>query len=62
MEKDMANYSQYKMGFSQRVIMQDGVLPSKFDCQNGHQKTINLELLRPYSTHKRVKPKACNVY
>lgn len=29
----MANYYQYKMGFSQNIILKDKVLPSKFHCQ-----------------------------
>ncbi|KAK9870987.1 hypothetical protein WA026_009947 [Henosepilachna vigintioctopunctata] len=33
MENDMANYYQYKMGFSQKIILKDKVLPSKFHCQ-----------------------------
>ncbi|KAK9873607.1 hypothetical protein WA026_023165 [Henosepilachna vigintioctopunctata] len=33
MEKDMANYYQYKMGLSQKIILKDKVLPSKFHCQ-----------------------------
>lgn len=38
MEKDMANYIQYKMGFSQNILMVEGAMPSKFHCQLGHKK------------------------
>lgn len=48
MEKDMANYCQYKMGFSQRIIMVDGVLPSKFHCQQDRRKRMcNASTSRP---------------
>ncbi|XP_045492803.1 uncharacterized protein LOC123692157 isoform X2 [Colias croceus] len=39
-EKDMANYCQYKMGFSQKIKMIDRVLPSKFHCQPDRCKRI----------------------
>ncbi|XP_045502862.1 uncharacterized protein LOC123699569 [Colias croceus] len=39
-EKDMANYCKYKMGFSQKILMVDGVLPSKFHCQPDRCKRI----------------------
>lgn len=38
MEKDMANYMQYKMGYSERILMNKGVLPSKFHCQQDRCK------------------------
>ncbi|XP_047542880.1 zinc finger protein 655-like isoform X1 [Vanessa atalanta] len=34
MEKDMANYYQYKMGFSLKIILKEKVLPSKFHCHS----------------------------
>lgn len=37
----MANYCQYKMGFSQRIIMVDGVMPSKFHCQQDRKKRVS---------------------
>lgn len=33
MENDMANYHQYRMGFSQKILLKDNALPSKFHCQ-----------------------------
>ena len=39
----MANYRQYKMGFSQKIFMVDGVVPSKFSirhCQQDPKKRM----------------------
>lgn len=33
LERDMSNYRQYKMGFSQLILLIKGTMPSKFDCQ-----------------------------
>lgn len=41
MEKDMANYYKYKMGFSQKILMADGVVPSKFHCQQDPKKRMS---------------------
>ncbi|XP_045447125.1 uncharacterized protein LOC123655357 [Melitaea cinxia] len=41
MENDMVNYYQYKMGFSQKIILKDKVLPSKFNCQPDHIKRMH---------------------
>ncbi|CAF4942939.1 unnamed protein product [Pieris macdunnoughi] len=41
LQQDMANYCEYKMGFSQRIIMVDKVLPSKFSCQSDCNKRIS---------------------
>ncbi|KAL1487867.1 hypothetical protein ABEB36_015517 [Hypothenemus hampei] len=53
--KDMANYSQYKMGFSQRILVKDDVVPSKFDCQISRLKRTNDKNLSPTSDIKRHK-------
>lgn len=40
MEKDIANYLQYKMGFSQKLFLVDGIVPSKFHCQQDRRKRM----------------------
>ncbi|KAK9891180.1 hypothetical protein WA026_013496 [Henosepilachna vigintioctopunctata] len=41
MEKDMANYTQYRMGFSKAIIMVKGAMPSKFECQLDRKKRLS---------------------
>lgn len=43
MEKDIANYCQYKMGFSQKLIVAEGAMPSKFYCQPDRRKRMSDE-------------------
>lgn len=38
MEKDIENYYRYKTGFSRRLILVPGVLPSRFHCQEGSRQ------------------------
>ncbi|KAI5646810.1 THAP domain-containing protein [Phthorimaea operculella] len=41
MENDMANYYQYKMGFSKKILLKDKVLPSRFHCQPDRKRFHN---------------------
>lgn len=40
LQQDMANYYQYKMGLSMRILMVDKAVPSKFDCQSETNKIM----------------------
>jgi hypothetical protein len=40
MEKDIANYTKYKMGFSQKIILTDEAVPLKFHCQEDRKKRL----------------------
>lgn len=49
MQKEMANYYQYKMGLSKKVLMVNGVVPSKFPWLEEGKK-IMCDTLIPKST------------
>ncbi|CAK1553171.1 unnamed protein product [Leptosia nina] len=40
LENDMENYYQHKMGFSQKILLKENVLPSKFHCQTDRIKRM----------------------
>ncbi|KAK9736907.1 DDE superfamily endonuclease [Popillia japonica] len=40
MEKDIANYMKFKMGFSKKLLLAEGTLPSKFSCQEDRKKRL----------------------
>ena len=41
MEKDIKNYMKYKMGFSQRILVADGAVPTKFHCQEDRKRRLS---------------------
>lgn len=40
-EQGIANYMQYKMGFSQTILMVEAAMPSKFDWQKDRCKRLS---------------------
>lgn len=55
LEQDMANYRQYKMGFSQTILMVKGAIPSKFDWQVDHRKRLSDTTMSQTAYIKRLK-------
>ncbi|XP_028165203.1 uncharacterized protein LOC114356295 isoform X3 [Ostrinia furnacalis] len=43
METDTKNYTMYKMGFSQKILLADEAVPTKFDCQEDRKKRLSSE-------------------
>lgn len=41
MEKDTINYMKYKMGFSQKVLLSDEAVPTKFHCQEDRKRRLS---------------------
>ncbi|KAL3276184.1 hypothetical protein HHI36_020903 [Cryptolaemus montrouzieri] len=41
MENDTINYMKYKMGFSQKILLADEALPTKFHCQDDRLKRLS---------------------
>ncbi|CAK1585694.1 unnamed protein product [Parnassius mnemosyne] len=40
MEKDTINYLKYKMGFSQKILLADEAVPTKFHCQEDRRSRL----------------------
>ncbi|KAK9880722.1 hypothetical protein WA026_021849 [Henosepilachna vigintioctopunctata] len=59
MEKDMANYTQYQMGFSKAIIMVKGAMPSKFECQLDRKRRLSDPTMLRTAYIKRLKT---NIY
>ncbi|XP_063833447.1 uncharacterized protein LOC135082597 [Ostrinia nubilalis] len=43
METDTKNYNMYKMGFSQKILLADEAVPTKFDCQEDRKRRLSSE-------------------
>lgn len=41
MEKDTINYMKYKMGFSQKILLADEAVPTKFNCQEDRKRRLS---------------------
>ncbi|XP_028166100.1 uncharacterized protein LOC114356912 [Ostrinia furnacalis] len=41
METDTKNYNMYKMGFSQKILLADEAVPTKFDCQEDRKRRLS---------------------
>ncbi|CAH1957906.1 unnamed protein product [Acanthoscelides obtectus] len=41
MEKDTINYMQYKMGFSQKILLTEDAVPTKFHCQEDRKRPLS---------------------
>ncbi|KAF9419667.1 hypothetical protein HW555_003945 [Spodoptera exigua] len=44
MEQDTTNYLKYKMGFSQKILLRDEAVPTKFHCQEDRKRRLSLKL------------------
>ncbi|KAH9635132.1 hypothetical protein HF086_000853 [Spodoptera exigua] len=43
MEQDTNNYLKYKMGFSQKILLRDEAVPTKFHCQEDRKRRLSPE-------------------
>ncbi|KAF9412224.1 hypothetical protein HW555_009209, partial [Spodoptera exigua] len=43
MEQDTTNYLKYKMGFSQKILLRDEAVPTKFHCQEDRKRRLSPE-------------------
>ncbi|KAJ8914476.1 hypothetical protein NQ315_002748 [Exocentrus adspersus] len=41
MEKDTINYTKYKMGFSQKILLTDEAIPTKFHRQEDRKRRLS---------------------